>query len=126
MLLAHGSELEAQGRYYESWNTYQDLNKQYPHDPRGLKALVSFYAKRLSERAKKLEKAGRYYEAANLYRDIVMRDAKQPGAWWGLGSIFYHYRKHEAAIYCFEKVLELDQDKKELRDWLNSYRSRSL
>jgi tetratricopeptide (TPR) repeat protein len=123
MLLAHGKDLEAQGRYFEAWNTYQDLAKQYPKDKRGLKALRGFYAKRLTERAIKLEKSKRYFEAANLYRDIVVSDASQAGAWFGLGTIFYRYHKKKPAIYCFNKVLELKPETKGLRPWLDGYQA---
>jgi tetratricopeptide (TPR) repeat protein len=121
MLLGQGREFESQGRYYEAWGVYKDFLKQYPKDKRGWAAMNGFYARRLTERARKLEKEKRYFEAAKLYHDVVIRDASEAGAWWGLGNIFYKYRKKDQALFCFRKVLKPRPKMKELRKWLEAY-----
>ena len=122
LLLGRGKELEAKGRYYESWRTYRDIVREHPNDLRGWGAMNSFYARRLTERARFLEKQKRYFEAANLYRDIVTRDASVASAWWGLGTIFYKYHKKEQALYCYDRVLKLKPKMKEFKNWVGEYR----
>lgn len=121
LLLGRAKELETEKRYYESWRTYMDVLKEYPHDLRAWAGLNGFYARRLTVQARRLEKQKRYFEAANLYRDIVSRDASVASAWWGLGSIFFKYHKKVQTIYCMKKVLALKPEMKELKTWLEHY-----
>lgn len=122
LMLGRGKELESRGRYYEAWRTYRDIVKDYPKDKRGWSAMNSFYAMRLTARARKLEKQKRYYEAVNLYRDIVTRDASVASAWWGMGALFYKYKKKEQALYCFDKVIALKPKMTEFKNWVKTYR----
>jgi hypothetical protein len=72
---------------------------------------------------KSLEKQGRCLEAVQLYLNAVKKDPQDASAWQELGNLYYRLKYKDDAIYCFEQVIGLEPDKKDLAGWLERYQA---
>ena len=68
------------------------------------------------------EKEGRWIDAFQAYRRAIQRNRQNAQAWWRMANIYYRYRQKEQAIRCYEEVLRLKPEEKDLADWLEKYR----
>jgi tetratricopeptide (TPR) repeat protein len=69
-------------------------------------------------------KEGRLAEAVREYVDWLSKNPRDAQAWWELGGLYYRLGKKDYAIKCYESVLALKPENKNLSDWLDKNRNR--
>ena len=74
---------------------------------------------------KELEKEGKRQEAIQLYMEAVKNNNEDVLGWWALGNTFYRLNLKVYAVYCFERVVQLEPGNKSLSDWLRQYQAAS-
>jgi hypothetical protein len=68
--------------------------------------------------AKALLAAGKYEDAEAAFRALLDQDAKNAGAWEGLGDSYAARTMKVEAASAYEKALELNADNERLKDWM--------
>jgi hypothetical protein len=72
---------------------------------------------------KSLEEQGRCLEAVQVYLAAVKEDPQDASAWQALGGLYYRLKYKDDAVYCFEQVVGLEPDEKDLAGWLERYKA---
>ncbi len=61
----------------------------------------------------------------DTYQTFLEKNPSRADAWMVLGKLYIQAKQREEAAQCFEQVLRLRPDFKELQDWLNRYKALS-
>jgi len=75
----------------------------------------------LQYRADKLYNEKKYNEALPLYLELIKTDNKNIKIWKQIGYCYYKLNNHNYAYNIFKKVLELDKNDKDAKDFMNFY-----
>ena len=70
-----------------------------------------------------LERKGKYREAVQFYLESVKENDQDASTWWALGRVYYRFKRKADAIYCFERVLNLEPHNQALTEWLEKYKA---
>lgn len=75
----------------------------------------------LQYRADKLYNEKKYSEALQLYLNLTKMDNKNIKVWKQIGFCYYKLNNHNYAFNAFKKVLELDKNDKDAKNFMNFY-----
>lgn len=75
----------------------------------------------LQYRADKLYNEKKYSEALQLYLNLTKMDNKNIKVWKQIGFCYYKLNNHNYAYNIFKKVLELDKNDKDAKNFMNFY-----
>lgn len=70
-----------------------------------------------------LEGLGKWAEAVNAYQRAIRSDPRNARAWWQLANLYMRFNRRDEAIRCFEAVVRLKPEAKNLAAWLETYRA---
>jgi hypothetical protein len=76
--------------------------------------------------AEQQEKEGNLAQAAVMYQEIINKNDKDYHAWLDLGKLYIKTKDKEEAIQCLEKVLQLQPDYPNLKNWLQDYKKNPI